>query len=373
MPRTSRLLLGALAVALTLAAPSTAGAAEKLSAPQVTVEAGQSVIKMRATSTGETFTPKGGTATSVAPTATPSIGDGFSFAGDLRQGDMLVGRDKVACTIAGKNAAHCKGTFTFTDGRIEAGGENPIESNSKYSFDILSGTGAYAGATGTGIVQQVDDKRSDLVLRYTTAKPAAPAEKKATGEPKVTTSGDSSTIKVHVTQESASHTDAAGKAFTPGATRTPQTGDLYASTERLLQGGDHVGSAKVRCTQVKGVTHNCAVTYSFAKGTVDVAGPIDFGEKMTRAQAPIVGGTGAYTGATGTVAVTFNANNTSDDTLTFTTTEGQVGKVPGGGAATGGGIAPSASDSALLIGVGLAVVAGSATLLAVARPARRRT
>lgn len=372
MTRTPRLLLGAFTVAVTLAVANAAGAAEKLSPPQVSVEAGQSVITMQATSTGETFTPKGGTATSATPTATPSTGDGFSFASDLRQGEMLVGRDKVACTITAKGAARCKGTFTFTDGRIEAGGENPIESNSKYSFDILSGTGAYAGATGTGTVQQVDDKRSNLVLRYTTAKPAAPAETNATGEPKVTTSGDQWTIKVRVAQESASHTDAAGKAFTPDATRTPQAGDVYASTERLLQGGDQVGSAKVRCTQVKGVTHNCAVTYGFAKGTIDVAGPIDFGEKMTQAQAPIVGGTGSYAGATGTVAVTFNANNTSDDTLTFTTTKGQVAAVPDGGTATGGGPAPSASDSALLIGLGLAVVAGSAAVLALARPARRR-
>ncbi len=195
----------------------------------------------------------------------------------------------------------------------------------------------------------------------------AAAEDKLT-IPKVMVEGGMSVLRVHAVETSIKATDAAGAAIDLDGLREPQRGDTYRITERLTQRQVYVGKTSVRCVNVKGGTvHECAVTYSFADGTVTASGPDDFAAEV--ATLDITGGTGSYAGARGTGQVVYS-DDATDDTLRFTVDPGQVSQVPAGGAATGGR-ERAPSDAVLLVGLGLVVMAGGGGMLAVTRRTRR--
>lgn len=107
-------------------------------------------------------------------------------------------------------------------------------------------------------------------------------------------------------------------------------------------------------------------------GTLHVAGRI-----AENAQGPdsftLVSGTGAYAGVAGQASVVELDDTHSTITLRYTVAAlTQVSSVPVGGASAGGGPSGGGTDSALLIGVGIAAVVGSIGLFAAAHAAARR-
>lgn len=172
-----------------------------------------------------------------------------------------------------------------------------------------------------------------------------------------------------------------GTVVTPGADRfAPQGGqptnsfpagdpgveDAVAFTETLQQGDAGVGNIEGRCTRIEGGVDRCDTTVTFRRGTIHSVGNAGAGGVFTL---PLVAGTGAYAGITGTVTV--DPDETTGG-LTYRYTlpgpgGGQVSTVPVGGAATGGGGTPQSTDTGLLIGVGVAAIAGSAGLFGAAR------
>jgi hypothetical protein len=154
----------------------------------------------------------------------------------------------------------------------------------------------------------------------------------------------------------------------------PKPGDTFSFTDNLTQGDTLVGTDKGQCSVEADGTFRCEVTYNFPSGTLVARGGAhsDNFAKRIPFEVPLLSGTGAYSGATGTVRVAPNADESSDDTLTFSTTGGQVEAVPVGGADTGSG-STSTSDSALLLGIGSALLLAGAAGFGVARRGARRT
>jgi hypothetical protein len=96
-------------------------------------------------------------------------------------------------------------------------------------------------------------------------------------------------------------------------------GDKYQFTEKLLQNGKKIGSDKVTIADEKGNKAIADGTFTFKAGTLHAHGTIAFPPKNGHLQVPIVGGTGAYEGAHGTLDVTEKNQNTSIEVFHFTT------------------------------------------------------
>lgn len=199
-------------------------------------------------------------------------------------------------------------------------------------------------------------------------------------EPKVTTFGGKQVIKVHAEETGAQFVPEGGEAtdeFPDEETYEPKAGDAFTFTEDLTQTGLLVGTDTGTCTIQTDVDKTtCVATLTFPKGSIRVQETFSETEETEQESgftASIVSGTGVYAGITGTLVGVDNEDESTDLTLTYTTGSGQVSEVPAGGANTGGG-APGASttDTAVLIAVGLAAVAGGAGLFGAARVAARR-
>lgn len=159
---------GAAALALILAAP--AGAAD-LANPTVTTANGKTVLKFLSHTVKETFTPKGGKPTTDDPQQQPGVGDKFSFVDDNSQGGTKIGTDSGDCTIVKSteraSIAHCLVPMTFANGTITVEGDAEFAENSPpFKVPITAGTGAYAGATGSALVEEVNDADSNLTITY---------------------------------------------------------------------------------------------------------------------------------------------------------------------------------------------------------------
>jgi hypothetical protein len=93
----------------------------------------------------------------------------------------------------------------------------------------------------------------------------------------------------------------------------PSAGDVLVFTEKLFnRGGKQVGTDAATCTRLFDQRSLCTGAYVFRKGQVMVQ-LVQPGPTGTYTQA-IVGGTGAYTGARGTVTV---AQSGAGDRFTF--------------------------------------------------------
>ena len=168
-PKLSHLLaVGAVATAATFAASGPAAAAD--ANPTVTNDGGTYTLKMHSHTTSETYTPKGGTATTEEPKSEPKVGDAFSFNEDLTQGGAKIGSDKGTCTVTGAKSVKCVVAVTFTNGTLAVEGtpEFTEDDSAPSTFQVLSGTGAFAGAKGKAIVVDTSDDDSDITLTYRT-------------------------------------------------------------------------------------------------------------------------------------------------------------------------------------------------------------
>lgn len=150
----------------------------------------------------------------------------------------------------------------------------------------------------------------------------------------------------------------------------PSPGDAFTFSSDLLQDGEKVGTDVGKCTlvDVESNRNRCEVTATFANGTISVDSVTEFPEDDSDFKVTIVGGTGSYAGAKGTVTVSA-AEDEGDSHLTMVfTTGGQVSEVPSGGAAAGGGFGDSSDTTGLialgaLVGLaGLGVLAGGRRL-----------
>ncbi len=194
--------------------------------------------------------------------------------------------------------------------------------------------------------------------------PAAAAD---LADPETTTENGRTVLAVHADETSFTFLPQGEAPTTEEPDRPPTAGDGFAFTEDLLQDGTRVGTTKVRCTFTS-VTETagaqrCDGTLTFPDGAIRVLDDIEWSADKPEGQPEvldIVGGTGAYEGAMGTLTVTNQTDDgASDLTLRFTTGGGQVDAVPAGGAQTGGGLGGDGIPVALFAIGAAAIVTGA--------------
>lgn len=169
------LAAGTLGAGLVLTSAGAVGAAD-LTEPKVTTADGKQVIEVHAVATGEQFVPKGGGPTDDFPEDEdfePEMGDAFTFTEDLSQDGVLVGTDSGTCTIVSASTSTCDVTVTFPRGTLRLMDtltfDESDEEGAPFTVALVSGTGAYAGAKGSGRVVDNEDESSDITLTFATA------------------------------------------------------------------------------------------------------------------------------------------------------------------------------------------------------------
>lgn len=167
--RTPRLLAASalgLALVAVPALPAVAGDA----APTVTKDGSTYTLKVLETDdgSGDTFIPKGGEPVKGEPSGPPKAGDGFGFAAVLTQDGTKVGTDGGTCTVlsidldAQTAVNHCRVTLTFANGSFTVEGTVKFADEiSTFDVPIVTGTGDYAGVTGTMTVHDLNDSSGD--------------------------------------------------------------------------------------------------------------------------------------------------------------------------------------------------------------------
>ncbi len=158
----------------------------------------------------------------------------------------------------------------------------------------------------------------------------------------------------------------------------PSVGDRSDSTEKLLQDGATIATGRSLCTTTQvvqtTVTLDCASTLTFKSGTIRLAPGSTFDLTTETPDeihtVDIIGGTGSYQGATGTIAYKEFDDKSDAFTLTFTTTGTQVSRTPSGGS-NSGALHEVDSTDAGLIGLGAVALGGGMLLVARTRVARR--
>ncbi len=190
--------------------------------------------------------------------------------------------------------------------------------------------------------------------------------------PDVTVAGGVTTMELDSTQTGSMFIPKNGSPTDEFPDEAPAVGDAVSFSESLYQDGTLVGTDKGVCTFEAFGTLACKVIVTFADGTLNVAGRI-----AEDAEGPgafdLVSGTGAYEGVDGGASVVDVDETHATITLRYTVPPTQVSVVPAGGAETGGGERTGGgTDAVLLIGVGIAAVAGSIGLFAAAQVAGRR-
>jgi hypothetical protein len=91
---------------------------------------------------------------------------GFSWTERLTEGGMPVGKDTGSCAYSGtsKKRATCQGTFRLTDGTLLLKGT--VDLTKLFRLAIVSGTGAYAGATGYDTAKSAGKSKSLITLHF---------------------------------------------------------------------------------------------------------------------------------------------------------------------------------------------------------------
>lgn len=158
----------------------------------------------------------------------------------------------------------------------------------------------------------------------------------------------------------------------------PSVGDGFGFTDDLMQGDKKVGTQEGVCTATEvsksSITNDCVATIALADGTLKLAAEVtfDFTEEEDEGDnVDIVGGTGAYAGATGTAFIKTLNDESESIVMTFRAGGAQVSEVPTGGAQTGGVHAAGGNEGAL-VGLGVTAMLGGAALLGARARVRRR-
>ncbi|MBA3744275.1 hypothetical protein [Sporichthya sp.] len=201
--------------------------------------------------------------------------------------------------------------------------------------------------------------------------------------PTVTIVGGVTTMELTATQTGSMFIQKGGSPTAQFPTEAPGVGDAVSFEESLYQGATLIGTDKGVCTFESFGTAACKVIVTLADGTLNVAGRV-----AEDAEGPnafeLISGSGAYEGVDGGASVVDVDDTHSSITLRYTVpgsgpdpvpepvAAAQVQVVPVGGAAAGGGQRAGSTDGGLLIGVGIAAVAGSIGLFAAAQAAARR-
>ncbi|MGQ0623350.1 MAG: allene oxide cyclase barrel-like domain-containing protein [Sporichthyaceae bacterium] len=136
-------------------------------APLVESENGVSTLALYSDLITETYTPPGGEPGPV-PRGTDSpraIGDTISFTHDLLQQGYPVGTDAGGCTRTDEEGTvRCSVTLTFRNGTITVDGPATTRAEGAFTLPIVSGTGDFAGITGT-LYSDDAQESDDAVLR----------------------------------------------------------------------------------------------------------------------------------------------------------------------------------------------------------------
>ncbi len=158
------LTAGALTAALALAFPAAAAAADP-SEPTVSESGGKTTLKFSSILVDGSYTPRSGTATDSIPEGGPKAGDSFVFTDELRQGEASVGTATGKCVFEEASSAACDTVLKFPGGTISTVGTGD-STKAPVQYKVTSGTGKYAGVSGSGTLTQVDEKNFTTVLEY---------------------------------------------------------------------------------------------------------------------------------------------------------------------------------------------------------------
>jgi hypothetical protein len=109
-----------------------------------------------------TFTPKGGVTTPGQPARQPGPGDTVAFDATLTRAGASAGHDHVSFTYRSGGQALVQATLTLTDGTIVVRGTTPLTDS--LTLPVESGTGAYAGRTGSLTAKHVNQQEDDLTV-----------------------------------------------------------------------------------------------------------------------------------------------------------------------------------------------------------------
>ena len=88
---------------------------------------------------------------------------GFTFKEKLYQGGKLVGRGKGLCVIVTVEVFDCKITLTLPDGKIVL--STRIAGANRGTFKVVSGSGEFQGATGTGTWRNLPNDKTRVTIR----------------------------------------------------------------------------------------------------------------------------------------------------------------------------------------------------------------
>lgn len=236
-------------------------------------------------------------------------------------------------------------------------------------------TGGFTGVVAGGLALAMPT----MALAQDTVTPGA--------SPEVTIVGGVITLELAATQTGSMFIPKGASPTEAFPTEAPAVGDAVSFEESLYQGATLVGTDKGVCTFESFGTAACKVIVTLGDGTLHVAGRIAEDAEGPRAF-ELISGTGAYEGVDGGASVVDVDDTHSTITLRYTVPDSvpesvtaavppavpasQVSVVPVGGAAAGGGQRAGGTDGVLLIGVGIAAVAGSIGLFAAAQAAARR-
>jgi hypothetical protein len=91
---------------------------------------------------------------------------GYAWADRLTEGGKPVGTDSGSCRFTGKSPkrATCKTTLRLTNGTIAMRGT--VDASQVFRLTIVSGTGAYEGARGSGTAKPAGKSKSLIALHF---------------------------------------------------------------------------------------------------------------------------------------------------------------------------------------------------------------
>jgi hypothetical protein len=106
------------------------------------------------------------------------------------------------------------------------------------------------------------------------------------------------------------------KSFTDVGTISYEDGTAqnHYIEENLTSGGRKIGHDLLHCTMISAEADHCSATFTFSGGTVAVSGT---DRNQTNNQLRIVGGTGAYRGAKGTLSLHAESGQRTVQTFAF--------------------------------------------------------
>jgi hypothetical protein len=96
-------------------------------------------------------------------TSSRATEDGFTFKERVYQGGELVGRGKGVCLLVTTDVVDCVITLTLPDGKIVL--STRIAGANRGTFKVVSGTGEYHGATGTGTWRNLPNDKTKITIK----------------------------------------------------------------------------------------------------------------------------------------------------------------------------------------------------------------